>query len=552
MLATQRKSSKWFIPFCFLTALLGITLSTGYSPAVAQLSSQINQLAQRYDTSDKLDYGDQFQRVLDAIRHNNVNAEAVKSEEELFNIAIDAILEKIGDTHGSYFSAEEFQRLNEDLQPANYTGVGIAISPGAGGALILNIFDNSPLHNMGVRVGDLITAAGSLGEPMVEYDAEDLMVLVTAIKGPAGTDVILNIKRGTTNLPPITVPRVQTRNQYVYMKRSETGILTIRITSFSGTIYGDIKSMLSTRGWLIRNDILDTSIIKGVVLDMRGNPGGVLGQAIHVSDLFLPKDAIAVRVIQRPEIAGGSPVAYNYLTDNGRMFPADIPRVILINGGSASASEIVAGAVQTHKEGLIMGIKSYGKGSVQSVIALPGGTGIKTTSAIYLAGGTMEIDGIGVIPDAVVLQPEAIGLSADDKRFNGHLIRISMDPEMDHQLNVAHTYINYFISGEHVLDVPESRQAAENKAHGANTNLLNICKEKELQGCPPVDFTYFENIDYGLFLSDSDAAGWMCYPDELSSPDDTLVFLDNYSLDSFFASTIGWKCSDEVISLTLE
>ena len=111
MLATQRKSSKWFIPFCFLGALLGITLSTGYSPAAAQISSQLAQLAQRYDTSDKLDYGVQFQRVLDAIRANNVNAEAVKSEEELFNIAVDAILEEIGDTHGRYFSAEEYQRL---------------------------------------------------------------------------------------------------------------------------------------------------------------------------------------------------------------------------------------------------------------------------------------------------------------------------------------------------------------------------------------------------------------------------------------------------------
>jgi carboxyl-terminal processing protease len=552
MLGTQRKSSKWFIPFCFISALLGVILSTGYSPVAAQLSVQVAQFAQRYDTSSQMDYGKQFQRVLDAIRNNSVNAEAVESEEKLFNIAIDAILKEIGDTHGRYLSVEEWQRLNDDMRPANYTGVGIQISPGAGGALILNIFDNSPLNNMGVRVGDLITAAGSLGEPMVEYDPEDLMVIVTAIKGPAGTDVILNIKRGTTNLPPITVPRIVTRNQYVFMKLSETGVLTIRITSFSGTIYGDIKSMLLAREWLIRNDILDTSIIKGVVLDLRGNPGGVLGQAVYVSDLFLSKDVVAVRVIQRPEIEGGPPVAYNYLTDNGRMFPADIPRVILINGGSASASEIVAGAVQTHKEGLIMGIKSYGKGSVQSVIELPGGTGIKTTSAIYFAGGTMEIDGIGVMPDVVVLQPDPIGLSADDKSFNGHLIRISMDPEMDHQLNVAHTYINSFISGEHVLDVPESRQAAENKAHGAKTELLNICEAKGLRGCPPVDFTYFENIDYGMFLSDSDAAGWLCYPDEVSSPDDTLAFLDNYSLDSFFASTIGWKCSDEVISFALE
>jgi len=104
-----------------------------------------------------------------------------------------------------------------------------------------------------------------------------------------------------------------------------------------------------------------------VVLDLRGNPGGLLGQAVHVSDLFLPKSVAAVRVIERPEFEGGPAMAYNYLTADGRMFPVDIPRVILVNGMSASASEIVAGAVQTHKEGLIMGIKSYGKGSVKWV-----------------------------------------------------------------------------------------------------------------------------------------------------------------------------------------
>jgi len=462
-------------------------------------------------------------------------------------------LEKIGDKHGRYFSAEEYQRLQGDLRPANYTGVGIQIAPGAGGAIILNIFDNSPLHNMGVRVGDLITAAGSLGEPMVEYDPEDLMVIVTAIKGRAGTDVILNTRRGTRNLPPITVPRIQTRNQYVYMKRSETGVLTIRVTQFSGSVIGDIKSMLSDRGWLGRNDVLDTSIIKGVVLDLRGNPGGILGQAVYVSDLFLPKDVSAVRVIERPEVEGGPAMAYNYLTADERMFPVDIPRVILINGGSASASEIVAGAVQTHAEGLIMGIKSYGKGSVQTVIDLPGGTGIKTTSAIYFAGGTMEIDGIGVMPDAVVLQPDPIGLSADDKSFNGHLIKISMDPEMDHQLNVAHTYINAFISGEHVLDVPESRQAAENKAHGAETKLINICDQRGLRGCPPVDITLFENIDHGSFLSDTDAAGWMCYPDEGETEWDDMSFLDGYGISDLFSLSLsGQMCPNDEITFTLE
>lgn len=550
MLGTQVKFSKWFIPFCFFSALVGIMLSTSYSPATAQFSSQLSaQFSQlRYNTDDQVDYGEQFQRVLDTIRNTNVNVDAIKSEAELFNIAIDAILKEVGDKHGSYYSAEEYRQLSESMRPRNYEGVGIQIAPAHDGAIILNIFDNSALHDMSIKVGDVITAAGSLGEPLTVWDSEaqNLRELVAAIKGPVGTDVILQIKSGILNLQPITVQRVQTRQQFVFMKLSESGILTIRMTQFSGTLYLDTMNMLRLNGWLTQNDTLNTSIVKGVVVDLRNNPGGVLGQAVHISDLFLPKDTAAVTVIERPETEGGPAIAYNYVTSERRIFPSDIPRVVLINGGSASASEIVAGAAQTHDEALIMGTKSYGKGSVQTVTPLPGGAAIKTTTAIYLAGGNMEIDGIGVTPNAEVLQPEAIGMGEDARRFNSHFTQVSMDPELDHQLNVAHTYINYFITGEHVLDIPESRQAAENKAHGAKTDPITVCNEKGLRDCPPADISLLDSVDYGTFLSTTDAAGWMCYPD------DEPIDWGNYSLDDLFDIGLsGQMCRNDEITFTI-
>jgi len=474
MFGTQRKLKGWKIPSCIIGALLGLALTTGYSIAGSP----------RFDTSDKVDYGKQFQQVLDAIRSDSVHLEEVSSEEELFNIAIEAILEKIGDKHGAYFSKEQFTRFGEGIAPQSYAGVGISISTGAGGILILKIFDNSPLLDMTVREGDIIKAAGSLGEPMVVWDGDNLQEMVDAIRGPAGTDVSLDIKRGNLNLGVITVSRVRTRNQLVFMKLAESGILTIQITQFTSTVYSDIMSMLTVRGYTGRKDILDTSIVKGVVLDLRNNPGGLLGQAIEISDLFLPRDDVAVRVISRPEVEGGPPKETDYITSRKRLFPVDIPRVILVNGGSASASEIVAGAVQFHDEGLIMGVKSYGKGSVQTITPMPGGTAIKITTAIYLAGGSVKIDQVGVFPDSVILQPTTIGFSEDDRRINGHLIKISMDPEIDHQLNVAHTYIQSFITGGHSLTIPDSRQAAENKAHGAKT-IINkaLCKKKGLRNC---------------------------------------------------------------------
>jgi len=498
MIGTRQRSSKWFIPYCLIGALLGIILTSSYSAA-----------AQRYSTSGDVNYGEQFQLILDTIRSNHVNPKAVESEEKLFNIAIDAILKEIGDKHGSYFSAEEYRQFNEGSRPTNYTGVGISIGAVTDGVIILGMFDNSPLKNMSIRIGDVITAAGSLGEPMTHWSRQlgNINEMVDAIRGPVGSDVNLKIKRGTTDIGIITVPRIHTRNQFVYMNHSDAGILTIRITEFSATVYNDIKRQLSDNGWLGRNDVVDTSIIKGVVLDLRNNPGGLLGEAIRVSDLFLPKGVPAVQVIEPPEVEGGPAQAFNYITQHVRTFPKIIPRVILVNGGSASASEIVAGAAQAHKEAIILGVKSYGKGSVQTISPLPGGAAIKTTTAIYLAGGSMEIDGIGVTPEMVVLQPDVIGMDDDSRQFNNHLRRISMDREIDHQLNVAHTYIEFFISGAHVLDSPDSQREAQNKAHGATTNLVNICEEKGFRGCPPVDITLLNGMD-------ENAAGWVYYPEE--------------------------------------
>lgn len=471
-----QKTSRWFIPFCFIVSLLGVVLTTGHSPAASL----------RYDTDDNVDYGEQFQRVLDAIYNTNVNVDEIPSEAKLFNTAVDAILKEVGDEHGRYYSAAEYHLLNKDIRPQNYVGVGMEITNAQGGAMIISIFDNSSLNNTSIRLGDMITAAGSVGEPPVKWDAEaqNLVELADAIIGPAGSKVVLNIKRGVLNFKPITVTRIETRRQYVFMDLSPSGILTVRMTQFSGTVYKDITAMLYARGWMTSIGTLNTLIVKGVVLDLRDNPGGVLGQAIHVSDLFLPRNTPSIRVSSRPDYEGGPSVHLDYTASRPRMFPSDIPRVVLINGGSASASEIVAGAVKLHKEGFIMGEKSYGKGSVQSITPLPGGTAIKTTTAIYLAGGSMEIDGIGVSPNLKVVQPDVIGESDDARRFNNHLIQRSMDPEIDHQLNVAHTYINSFLSGKYTFSMDGSRRAAESFAHAIKTDIWSVCKAKGLMGCP--------------------------------------------------------------------
>lgn len=490
MLGTRTKSKRWFIPSCIAGALVGLLLTTTLSPAAQP----------RYDTTQaELDFGKQFDQIYDVLREKHIDQEAVKSKEELFNIAIQAIMNELGDKHGAYFSVDSYQQFQEELRPTSYAGVGVKLAPGSGGLIILKIFDNSALHIMNIKEGDLILAAGSLGEEMTVWDGKNVNEMVTAIKGPSGTDVNLKIKRGGTELGIITVQRVQTRNQHVFMKRDENEILTIRLTEFSGIIYDDLKGMLDEKGWLTNDDVIDTSVIKAVVLDLRFNRGGSLGQAIEISDMFLPADKTVVRVIGPSEVEGESPVALDYKTKRDRLFPDTIPRVVLVNGLSASASEIVAGALQVHQEVPIMGTKTFGKGSVQSITPLAGGTAIKTTIAIYLAGGTKEIDGIGVEPDAQVLQHPTVGLSADHRKINGHLTKISMDPEIDHQLHVAHVYLLAFITGGHLLDSDVSRRNAMNIAHGAKTLVIkSLCDQKGLRGCPingpPVGFTGQQRI----------------------------------------------------------
>lgn len=436
---------------------------------------------------DPTTYGSKFEAIMEQLRQHHVNPDAVGTDEELFKIAIDAMMKAIGDRHGTYLTPDGHEALKADLAPENYSGVGIKIAKGSGGLVILEIFRRSGLKLMGVKVGDTITRAYSSGGTDVTWDGKNVKELVQAIKGPAGTDVTLALKRGTTVLGEVTVQRVNTRNQYVYMSKSEAGILTIRITSFSNTIYDDIKEQLEENGWLRENGELNTDIIKAVAIDLRSNPGGSLRSAHQTGDIILPKDLTVVRVIQPPnEESDGRPVAIDFKTDKRRLIPNTIPRVVLVNGLSASASEIVAGAAKRHKEMPIFGTKTYGKGSVQTVLPLEGGGAIKTTTAIYLAGGDLEIDGKGIEPDNLIRQPDAPGISVDHKRLNGNIIRKSMDPDMDYQLRVAHTYLTLFLTGGHSLDSGDSVQSAIGKAGSAPQIKWNkaLCDERGLRGCP--------------------------------------------------------------------
>ena len=181
-----RQYNGWLIPFLLAGLLFGLVLVTGYSPA-----------SSRFDSIEDLDYGQQFRQVIETIHNSHVNPDAVESERALFATAIEAIMLEIGDKHGKYYSPEEFKQLNETLRPTDYGGLGITIMPSKSGLLILHIFDGSPLREMAIREGDVITAVGQVGGMMLEWNSDDnnMSDMVDGMLGTPATNVSVAISR---------------------------------------------------------------------------------------------------------------------------------------------------------------------------------------------------------------------------------------------------------------------------------------------------------------------------------------------------------------------
>ena len=448
-------------------------------------------------------YGERFNEIIEKLRSSYVDESKIPSDEELFRIAVQAILKQVGDTHGAYFDPEAAERFQQQMNPTGYTGVGIVLAPysqgNIKGAMILQFFDNSPLKFAGPQVGDVIVGANEPGSPMVS--GENLRELVKTIKGPAGTNVVLHVKRGTTDLGQIEVPRVHTRAQYVFVTDpNESGFITIRITQFAGTVVMDLLTTLNDRGLLsdqidwrsIRgDDPRDTAIkritelkklslspkVKGVALDLRNDPGGSLFSAVGISDMWLPKDMKIVTVDHREDDKD-----IVYMSTDYQLFKG-ILTVGLFNGGSASASEIVAGALQSHKIVDWLGRKTFGKGSVQTYVGISGGAGFKNTVALYYPGTGVRVDGVGLTPNMEIVQPNAPGSGAN-QRLNRHIIFQSLSPEIDHQLNAAYHYLRLF-STTYSKNSGDSHVAGMNVVHGTKTEVKKpLCDKYGLRGCP--------------------------------------------------------------------
>jgi carboxyl-terminal processing protease len=329
-------------------------------------------------------------------------------DDELLENAVRGMLSGL-DPHSAYLDADDFQKLQEGTQ-GEFGGLGIEVTMEDGLVKVIAPIDDTPAERAGVRAGDLIVRIDSA--PVKDMSLGEA---VDRMRGEPGSTIELTILREGRDQPlKVTIERAIIQVESVKSRLLEEGYGYVRITNFQSRTGDDVIAAVE--------DLRDENggALDGLVLDLRNNPGGVLNAAVEVSDAFL-NDGRIVYTKGRVEDARMS-----FSAEQGDVLDG-APMVVLTNGGSASASEIVAGALQDHRRALIMGQQSFGKGSVQTVLPLGGSTAVKLTTARYYTPNGRSIQAEGIKPDVSLenlrlTAAEEGGRRLREADLSGHLL----------------------------------------------------------------------------------------------------------------------------------
>ena len=317
-------------------------------------------------------------------------------DKKLITQAISGMLAGL-DPHSSFLDREAFREMQVGTR-GEFGGLGIEVGMEDGLVKVVSPIDDSPASRAGIKPGDLIV---KLGEVFVK--GMTLNDAVKQMRGKPDTPITLTIARKGEDKPLVfTLKRAVIKIQSVKSKLLEPGYAYFRVTQFMGPTGATLANAIQT---VFKQN---QGPMKGLVLDLRNDPGGLLTGAVAVSAAFLPKNALVVYTDGRTEDAKMRLTARpeNYLRTGAQDYLAtlppaikDVPMVVLVNGGSASASEIVAGALQDHQRAVIMGTQTFGKASVQTILPLGDGTAIKLTTARYYTPNGRSIQAKGIVPD---------------------------------------------------------------------------------------------------------------------------------------------------------
>jgi len=334
------------------------------------------------------------------------------SDKKLITEAISGMLSGL-DPHSTYLDAENFKELQVGTQ-GEFGGLGIEVGMEDGLVKVISPIEDTPAYLAGIKSGDLII---KLDDTLVK--GITLNDAVKKMRGKPGSNIVLTVLRKPEPKPLIiTIKRAVIKVQSVKSKLVDPGYAYLRITQFQEHTGENMASALEK---LLKES---KGTLQGLVLDLRNNPGGLLTSSVGVSAAFLPKDNLVVYTEGRTEDAkmrlNATPNDYlrgtghsDYLKHLPEIYKT-VPMVVLINGGSASASEIVSGALQDHKRAVIMGTQSFGKGSVQTILPLGNNTAIKLTTARYYTPNGRSIQATGIVPDIIAEDPS---VSALDNSF---------------------------------------------------------------------------------------------------------------------------------------
>ena len=346
---------------------------------------------------------DLFSEVLDKI-----NKEYVEEidQSEVMDAAINGVLQSL-DPYSAYMSPESFQNIQTETS-GKFGGLGIEVSMEAGVVKVISPIDESPAYKVGVKAGDYIV---KIDEHQVQ--GKTLMEAVDLMRGSVGSDIEITVRRkGVKKAIIFKITREIIKIQSVKSKKIDNIIGYIRLTDFNENSSSQIKKKI--------NEFNKNKNIKGYILDLRNNPGGLLSQAIKISDFFLTNGEI-VSTKSRKDSENR-----RWFANKGDIIDGKV-LIVLINYGSASASEIVAGALKDNKRAILVGESSYGKGSVQSIIHLKNSGAIRLTISKYYLPSGKSISEVGITPDIEVSE------STDEFRI---------DTENDNQLNFAVKLLN--------------------------------------------------------------------------------------------------------------
>lgn len=337
------------------------------------------QEAKKPDPAETYQLLNLFSEVFEKVRSDYVEE---KTDKEIIEAAIQGMLSSL-DPHSSFLNADHFKDMQVQTK-GQFGGLGIQVTMDPSGLIkVISPIDDTPAFKAGVKAGDFISHLD--GEPVVGLTLSES---VDKMRGPVGSDITMTLRREGQKAFDVTVTRAVIKVPSV-RHRMEGDIGYVRITSFTEQTESGLKKAIAS----FNKEKGDQ--LKGIVLDMRNNPGGLLDQAIAVSDAFLNRGEIVSTRSRRLE---------DIQRFNAR--PGDIadglPVVVLINGGSASASEIVAGALQDHARALILGTRSFGKGSVQTIMPLGVNGAMRITTARYYTPSGRSIQSVGIEPDIKV------------------------------------------------------------------------------------------------------------------------------------------------------